>query len=347
MISKISLQNFRNFESKTLEFAETTTVIVGPNAVGKTNLLESVFLLATGKSFKAKVEEEMVKENEDIARVKGKLNDETLLEVMLTRGEINVGDSKYEKAPRKKLMVNGVSKRLIDFAGKLKVVLFAPSDLDLVTESPSIRRKFLDTAISLTDREYHRAVLSYEKGLRQRNKLLYRIREEGLSRSQLLFWDKLLIKNGDYISSKRDEFIRFINSTPSVNSEKFSLIYDKSSISEARIAQYAGEEVAAATTLVGPHRDDFIFIKSDKNLSSYGSRGEQRMGVLWVKLAELFYIEEITNIKPTLLLDDIFSELDHKHRDQVLALASKQQTIITTADPHFIEDIKIEEKIEL
>lgn len=347
MISKIHLSNFRSFENKVAEFAPGITVIVGPNAVGKTNLLESVYLLSTGKSFKAAVGEEMIKENEDIARVKGKLTDETLLEIMLTRGEINIGDSHYEKAPRKKLMVNGVSKRLIDFAGKLKVVLFAPQDLDLVTESPSIRRKFLDTAITLTDREYHRAVLSYEKGLRQRNKLLFRIREEGLSRSQLLFWDKLLIKNGDYISSKREEFIGFINSTPSVNDEKFSLVYDKSSISEARIAQYANEEIAAATTLVGPHRDDFLFEKQGRNLSSYGSRGEQRMGVLWVKLAELFYIEEVTKIKPTLLLDDIFSELDHKHRDQVFELAAKQQTIITTADPHFLEGIKIEKTIEL
>jgi DNA replication and repair protein RecF len=215
--------------------------------------------------------------------------------------------------------------------------------------------------LSQVDREYRRASLSYDKGLRQRNKLLFRIREEGLSRSQLLFWNKLLIKNGDYISQKRAEFVEFANSNPSLDEHKFSLEYDKSAISEARLDQYSSEEIAAATTLVGPHRDDVIFkISSNKNrsrrsggplarreLARYGSRGEQRMGVLWVKLAELSFIEEQVREKPTLLLDDIFSELDHEHRNIVMQASLGQQTIITTADPHYIEGFEKLEKIEL
>src|SRR3990167_9844795 len=124
-----------------------------------------------------------------------------------------------------------------------------------------------------------------------------------------------------------------------MNDQKFRLEYDKSAISEGRLEQYAEEEVAAATTLVGPHRDDFVFqIRSTKsetrNLSTYGSRGEQRMGVLWLKMAELNFIQEKTLERPTLLLDDIFSELDHEHRNVVMDTAKKQQTIITTADEH-------------
>lgn len=251
-------------------------------------------------------------------------------------------------------MAGGVPKRLIDFAGNFKVVLFGPWDLDLVTESPSLRRRFLDSTLSQVDREYRRASLSYEKGLRQRNRLLFRIREEGLSRGQLLFWNQLLIRNGDYISQQREKFIDFANAgnlqSPISN---FQLVYDKSSISPARLEQYAEEEVVAATTLVGPHRDDFVFeihgsqFTDHRSLSSFGSRGEQRMGILWLKLRELAFVEETPlhqgfegQGKPTLLLDDILSELDPPHRDVVLSVIGNQQTIITTADEHFIKGFK-------
>lgn len=338
MIQKIHLQNFRNFSSKTFEFDKKVTVIIGPNAAGKTNLLESIFLLSTGKSFKANLEDEMINQDEKFARVKALVND-LKLEVLLTR----------EIYKRKKILLNGISKRLIDFAGQFKVVLFGPWDMDLVTASPSLRRKFLDTVISQVDREYRRSVLSYEKGLRQRNRILWDIRENPStgSHERLLFWDQLLIKNGDYISQKRQEFINFINSLDNkslVNS--YQLIYDKSAISESRLEDYAREEIAAATTLVGPHRDDFIFQIGKRNLSHYGSRGEQRMGVLWIKLAELAFIKEKTKENPTLLLDDIFSELDHPHRKIVSKVVKNQQTIITAADPHFIIDMKDAKRIE-
>lgn len=360
MISKLALTNFRNFKGKHLTFSEKTTIIIGPNASGKTNILESIFLLSTGKSYRVKVEEEMVNYEKDLARIDGELiisdksTNETQnikLEVILTRGEISIEDAKIEKVARKKLLINGVPKRLIDFAGNLKIVMFSPQDLELVSESPSIRRKYLDMVLSQVSREYRRAIMSYEKGLRQRNKLLFRIREEGLSRSQLLFWDRLLIKNGDYISQKRDAFVNFCNRVGPLNEQKFSVEYDKSAISESRLEQYAAEEVAAATTLVGPHRDDLIFKIHEeegveRDLARYGSRGEQRMGVLWIKMAELKYVEEVTGEIPTLLLDDIFSELDHEHRSVVMDVIKGRQSIITTADEHFVLGFK-GEKISL
>jgi DNA replication and repair protein RecF len=378
MISKIHLQNFRNFKYKTLSFSDKNSIIVGPNASGKTNILESLFLIATGRSFRARLEEEMIGYNAEIARISGRISNNELRtivkntdkhgsfckehnspEVILTRGEIKIGENKFEKAPRKRLLINGVGKHLIDFIGNFRVVLFGPWDLDLVTESPSLRRRFLDTVLSQVDRDYHRASLSYEKGLRQRNRLLWQIREEAsldLGRARLLFWDKLLIKNGDYISKVREEFIDFVNERPNFKGQNFSLEYDKSAISEARLAQYKDEEIAAATTLVGPHRDDFVIrLKTvtskprnrERELARFGSRGEQRMGVLWLKLAELSFIEERTQDKPTLLLDDIFSELDHEHRKIVMQASKGQQTIITTADPHFIKYFKVDSIINL
>ena len=344
MVKSINLTNFRNFKKRGIDFSDKLTVIVGPNAVGKTNILESLFLLSTGKSFRAQVEEEMVNYEAEIGRVKGKL-DKIDLEAVVTRGVLDLGNGSSERIAKKKLSVGGIPKRLIDFAGNFKVVLFGPWDLDLVTESPSLRRRFLDSTLSQVDREYRRAILSYEKGLRQRNRLLFRIREEGLSRGQLLFWNQLLIKNGDYISTKREELIDFINSEGGLNDTKFEISYDKSSISEGRLKQYAEEEIVAATTLVGPHRDDFNFkigIEKIKirDLAIFGSRGEQRMGILWLKLRELAFVEEKTDEKPTLLLDDIFSELDHSHRDVVLSVVRNQQTIITTADEHFIKGFR-------
>lgn len=368
-VKNIKLENFRNFVDKSFSFDDSVNVIIGQNASGKTNILESIFLLSTGKSFKAKLEEEMINYDASLARVRCKVQDDKValdksnnsdflpysgdLEVILTRGQIDIGDRKFEKAPRKKLLVNGVSRRLVDFAGNLKVVLFGPWDMDLVTQSPSVRRKFLDNMLSQVDREYRRSILSYEKGLKQRNRLLLRIREEGLSRSQLLFWDRLLIKNGDYIGRKREEFVEFANRLDAGEMfEGFSLEYDKSAISEARLEQYAQEEILAATTLVGPHRDDILFkVKnrggSKRDLSRFGSRGEQRMAVLWLKLAEFCFIEKFSGEKPVLLLDDIFSELDHTHRKIVFGLLGKAgdylnfslgQSIVTTADKHYVEE---------
>ncbi len=362
MIEKIKLTNFRNFEKKTLEFSKKITIIVGPNGTGKTNILESLFLLSTGKSFKAKLEIEMIRYNESITSITGSTSN-TGLEAKITTGE--------NGWPKKRLLINGVPKRSVDFAGNFKVVLFGPWDMDLVTESPSVRRKFLDTVLSQVDREYRRSILSYEKGLRQRNRLLWSIRETGVSRSQLLFWNQLLIKNGDYISQKREEFITFVNNTNTTNKQSlasqnpgnpmntnFQLEYDRSVISEGRLEQYKDEEIASATTLVGPHRDDFIFLQgitgikgntssTGKELAAYGSRGQQRMGVLWLKLAEMAFVELQSGEKPTLLLDDIFSELDHAHRDLVMKVANNQQTIITTADEHFVEDFKKFDLIKL
>jgi DNA replication and repair protein RecF len=201
------------------------------------------------------------------------------------------------------------------------------------------------------DREYRRNLISYERGLRQRNRLLDLINEGKAHRHQLLFWNQLLIKAGSYITDARAAFINFINSY-NLLTTPYHLIYDKSVISQARLDQYALEEVGAKATLVGPHRDDIQFKIQDtrvpskdeklRDLNKYGSRGEQRLAVLWLKLAEVSFIEEKTGERPILLLDDIFSELDEKHREFVLGIIGKQQTIITTAEEEVLTMLKRE-----
>ncbi|MBI5448941.1 DNA replication and repair protein RecF [Candidatus Gottesmanbacteria bacterium] len=342
-LQSLTLQNFRSYPKKTFAFSSAVTLIVGPNTAGKTNILEAIIFLATGKSFRADQDKEAIGWGEEMARMNAKcqmLNDTCELELVLTSGEVQ-----GVKAPMKKYLVNGVPRRQVDFVGNLRAVLFWPEHLELVTDSPSLRRRYLDSVLVQVDREYRRNLASYERGLRQRNRLLDLINEGNADRRQLLFWNQLLIKAGNYITQKRLEFIDFINSH-NVSGVIYHVEYDKSVISESRLEQYAAEEVAAKATLVGPHRDNFVVakvknqnskIKSEDDeelldLSKYGSRGEQRLAVLWLKLAELSFIEEKTGERPLLLLDDILSELDEKHRDLVLGVIENQQTIITSAE---------------
>ena len=324
LLDKIVLQNFRSYGKAGFEFEKVTTV-VGENGAGKSNLIEAIYLLATGKSFRAEVDYEMVRYEQSNARVKGLVEGEDL-EVLLTDGSM--------QGARKRYFVNGVAKRQIDFVGRLRAVLFGPADMELVTGSPSGRRRYLDMVISQMDREYRRSLISYEKGLRQRNKLLDLIRDGMASRSQLFFWDKLLIKNGQYLTDKRGDFLI-----------KTGFEYDKSEISEARIKQYEMEEVAAGSTLVGPHRDDFVLMFKGRDVSKYGSRGEQRMSVWWLKQCEIKYLGG----DPVLLLDDIFSELDHKHREEVVEYVKKYlgQVILTSADEHLVPIMKETKTIQL
>ncbi len=326
MIKTLNLSNFRNFDKKEIEFGEGVNVINAANASGKTNILESIFMLSLGKSFKTRKIDECIKYGENIGRVSTEG-----LEVVITKDVAGW--------PKKRLLVNGVPRRLVDFSGNIKTVLFAPQDLELITDGPSLRRNFLDNVLCITDREYRRSLLSYEKGIRQRNRLLLQIRDNGASRSGLLFWNQLLIKNGDYISKSREDFINTTNNYQFQIHTNYKLKYDPSAISEGRLEKYKDAEVASATTLVGPHRDDFVFFDGERELASYGSRGEQRMATLWLKLAELAYIEEKTNVKPILLLDDIFSELDHKHREIVMEAVVNHQVIITSADEHNLPEI--------
>ncbi len=333
-LTNISLLHFRSFLKERIEFSSTVTLIIGGNTIGKTNILEAISLCSTGKSFRAKKDSDIVSWGNELARVKAtgtNTQEEFLLELVITVGTVN-----GQKAPSKKYLVNNVSRRQIDFIGNFRSVLFSPTDLELVTDSPTLRREYLNYVLMQVDREYRRNLGSYERALRQRNSLLDRINAGTASRSQLLFWDQLLIKAGSYITDSRKQYIETINSYSFTNLS-YQLVYDPSVISASRLQEYADEEIAAKSTLVGPQRDDFSFLKQSIDIARFGSRGEQRLAVLWLKLAELEYIEKETGERPTLLLDDIFSELDENSRALVLNLTKRQQTIITSAEEGVVQ----------
>ena len=310
ILLNIELVDFRNYTSRSFDFSTGVNVVWGRNASGKTNLLEAIYLLGTGNSFRAKVIDEMVHLSQELGRVRGKLlgEDERDLEVMVTKGMV-VG----VKTLKRKYLVDGTSKRKGDYVGYLPVVVFRPEDMDMLTGGPDLRRSFMDEVLCQVNESFGRSLSVYTQALRRRNKLLDAIREGAVNRYSLTFWDGLLIKHGNVLSSERESLINHINSLWK-RSELFNdlkLVYEKSGISEARLGQYKDEELAAGYTLVGPHKDDFRVLTGDeRDLGVYGSRGEQRMAVLALKLGEIYFGEEKVNDKPLLLLDDIFSELD-------------------------------------
>jgi len=344
VLDQLTLQQFRSYGKQTFTFSPRTTLIVGVNAAGKTNILEAIYFLATGKSFRADEDREVVSWGQEVSRVTCQISSMEHVEKLGIR--ITTGQVQGQKAPLKKYFVNGIARRMIDFVGNLRVVLFWPEHLELITDSPSIRRKYLDSVLVQVDREYRRNLMSYERGLRQRNRLLDLINQGKAHHHQLLFWNQLLIGAGSYLTDKRAEFIEFINNYQ-LSGIRYQIEYDKSVISESRLIQYASEEIAAKATLVGPHRDDMIFKKNEKgwvDVSKYGSRGEQRLAILWLKLAEESFVRGKTGERPLVILDDIFSELDESHRELVFDIIGKQQTIITTAEEEVLTMLKRKNK---
>lgn len=331
LVTSLALSHFRSYVKTTHSFHPQLTLITGPNTAGKTNILEALYLIATGKSFRAERDGDMITWGNNIGRAKLVSGDDSL-EVLLTHGDVD-----GNKTQMKKYKVNGVPRRLLDFLGHFRAVLFWPEDLTIVTDSPSKRRRYLDSILVQTDREYRRNLLSYERGLRQRNKLLDLICEGSATRSQLLFWNQLLIKTGGYITDTRSGYLDFLNAVDST-SYTYRSVYDKSVISESRLLEYKDAEIGARVTLVGPHRDDFaIEIQSSgvdgfRDVGSFGSRGQQRLAVLWLKQAEVLYMTRQAQNRPVLLLDDIFSELDGGHRREVMSLLKVGQTILTSAE---------------
>jgi DNA replication and repair protein RecF len=337
-LQSIHLQNFRSYAKADFTFSPEVTFIVGENTAGKSNLIEAMSYLSSGKSFRADKELQVIKFGTEVARVTGKVTGED--SVTLETVFAFLPSPGREAYFQKRFLVNEVPKRRVDFAGILPSVLFTPEDLEIIIASPSIRRNFFDSVLEQIDRDYRQALLSYTKAIRQRNALLEDVRETGSRNTeQFSYWDDLLIKNGQVITRKREVFVTFLN-TGEKTILPLQVQYEPSRISVERLLQYKDAEVGAGVTLVGPHRDDFHVTipvqKEEKDVRYFGSRGQQRLVVLQLKLLQILYMEQSLGSRPLLLLDDIFSELDSGHINHILEEIPKQQTIITTTHEEFL-----------
>jgi DNA replication and repair protein RecF len=357
ILEKLELTDFRNYETRVFEFSTGVNVVTGKNASGKTNILEAIFLLSTGNSFRARIIDEMIRFGRQLGRVNGALADSSDLEVILTTGEVG-----GQRALKRKYLVDGAPKRKKDFVGLLPAVVFRPEDMDMLTGGSDLRRSFMDDVLSQVSTSYVQSLATYTQALRRRNKLLDAIRDGLVSRYSLAFWDGLLVKHGAALTQERRRLVDYINDLWS-RSELFNhlkIVYDSSVISEARLLQYKDEELAAGYTLVGPHKDDFRVVNGGdpstsaehgtgpgRDLAIYGSRGEQRMAVLALKLGEIYFLEAGGDEKPLLLLDDIFSELDEVHKREVLRVMTGRQVVVTTAMKEDLELFENANVIEL
>jgi DNA replication and repair protein RecF len=336
----------------------------GPNAAGKTSILEAVALLALSRSPRTHSDRELVfwqaehtPETPATARVSGLIarqHGPTRLDVIIQqRGEANTPGS-TGGAATKVLRVDQKPVRASDLLGFLRVVFFAPTDLELLTGAPSERRRWLDAMLSQLDNHYLRMLNQYTKVITQRNALLRQWRERGRTprnaSTELAFWDEQLAHSGAYItiarahaitelgilaqpiytkiSDKTTEF--FIEYMP--NMPLSSLI--EKDVSDQFIAAYRtnhSEDMARGQTSVGPHRDDIQVRDSAMDLGTFGSRGQQRSGVMALKLAEVELMTQRTGERPVLLLDDVLSELDLQRRRHLLEVMSlpDQQTLLT------------------
>ncbi len=345
MIADLRLQHFRSYADSSFEFGSGVNIIVGPNGSGKTNLLEAVLLLCRASSYRA-ADRELIQHDEPWARVEGHVQDQQRVIKLQTQGELI----------KKEYVFGGETLKRLPHARTLPVVIFEPNHLQLLTESPELRRGFLDDVIEQTVPAYGDLRRRYRRTLSQRNSLL----KQHFTADQMFIWNVRLSELGGQIVAHRQAFV-------ANNREQLSVLYQKLANKTADVdltyqatitsSDYSTTMLKALEerlakdrergfTTIGPHRDDLVPLLNGYSLSAAASRGETRTMLLALKLLELQALEQARDTKPILLLDDVFSELDGARRQALTAYLQDHQAFITTTDAdivvqHFLDDCTV------
>ena len=355
-IKSLKLLYFRNYLSTNIDAHPSLNVLVGNNANGKTNIIESIFCLALGKSYRTKSDSECIMFGETATAMSCIVNkNDKDLDIML--GINNKGKS---------AKIAGIKKtKLTDFVGELNVVLFSPEDLQIVKGSPALRREFMNREFYQFSRIYHKYYLMYQHLLKQRNSYLKDMRKNPKDEMSLAYLETLtsqLAKVALYIIKERVSFVQDIskltyknmlnisNGQETLKIKYKSSVLDALNISEINDESFTEEnltkvmmkksfdDIMRGSTKIGPQHDDLEFYINDLDAKMYASQGQQRSIVLSLKLAEINYLKEKTGTYPVLLLDDVLSELDKNRQLKLLdAINENVQTFITTPS---ISDIK-------
>lgn len=369
-LSRLSLNEFRNYKELALDLEPGLFVFHGDNAQGKTNLLEAVSMLAMASSFHASNDREVVNwfAQEHVAHIDGTVKrreDDLRIEIILfdptppvfkTHEQVVRETHLFElpaNAPRKRYKINGAPKKTMEAIGQLRVVLFAPTDLHLVDGAPDERRRFLDRALCQIQPHYCQALMKYRKIVAQRSALLKRIRDQQEDPQMLNYLDEQLTQLANQIIHERQGMIAILNQHANTFQQAISGGREELHISYrpsfkvddawstadapqqyiAQLREARKKEIWQGICLIGPHRDDLEFLVNGVNMLTYGSRGQQRTAALATKLAELAFMRLKTGDEPVLLLDDVFSELDHLRRDYLLSqVMQHDQVFLTSTD---------------
>ncbi|MFT8850047.1 DNA replication/repair protein RecF [Leuconostoc pseudomesenteroides] len=341
-LESLTLKNYRNYGDLTLEFSDGVNVFLGENAQGKTNLLESIYVLALARSHRTSSDKDLIQWSEKEATISGRVK-RAISNTPLSLNFSNKG---------KKARVNHLEQsKLSQYIGQLNVILFAPEDLELVKGAPSVRRRFIDMEFGQMNPLYLYNTTQYKRILKERNAYLKRLQLK--QTTDTVFLDVLseqLVNVGAQILLARESFLKKleqaaqpIHAEISDQRETLHLVYNSSvnfeekddlagvtAAFEAALLKQRAREIMMGSTLLGPHRDDLQFIVNDNNVAVFGSQGQQRTTALAVKLAEIDLMQQETGEYPVLLLDDVLSELDaNRQTHLLLAIQDKVQTFIT------------------
>ena len=350
-INSLKLKNFRNYDSLDIELSKGLNIFIGNNAQGKSNILESIFVLSLTKSYMNVKEQNLIKYNSDFSLIKGSFSYSGInntLEVITTLNG-------------KKLKINGVEiKKYSDYVSRVKVLIFSPYNINFVKEGPNVRRKSINMVISQFSNNYVRLLQNYNAILKKRNQFLKMV--SVLNDSNSIYWEQInnkfcdlavdimlirhnyVVNINKYLKDVYKEITDYDNLEfcyiPSFNTSDFN---DIKNIFKEKLKMLYEREKMYGMTLIGPHRDDFSFLLDGKDLSIYGSQGQIRSAILSLKLSEVFLFKEVDDDYPILLLDDIFSELDVEKRNRLVKyIMDDVQTIITTTDIHMIDKFLVD-----
>ncbi len=323
-IKNIKIKDFRNYDELELEFNNKVNFILGQNAQGKTNLLESLYITSIGKSFRTGRDSEMIGFDKDFAKIYAEISRDGL------DGSVEII---IDRSGKKFVKLDGVKiRKASELLKNVYIVIFSPEDLKIVKDEPERRRKFIDREMCQIRAGYLSDLSDYKRVLKQRNAYL---KGENIDMDMLSIWDVQLASLGTRIIERRRSFIekleeisREIHYKITGGKERLQLKYEPCEFDPDKVR----EDIRNRTTGHGPHRDDFSIIADGIDLRKFGSQGQQRTAALSLKLSEIKIIEEEKREKPILLLDDVLSELDNDRQVYLLNSLGENQMFITTTD---------------
>ena len=332
-IKKIKLNNFRNYQEQEIELDKNINIFYGNNAQGKTNIIESIYLCAIGKSYRTNKDREIIKLNETYSKVDINFNKKD-----------RDGKIKVEISDKKNIYINDIkSKKMSEILGNINIVLFNPDDINTFKEGPSKRRRILDVMISQIRPAYVYNLNMYLKTLEQRNNYLKQIKYENKSEEMLEIWETKLSDYAEIIYNYRKEFaekikekIVDIHKKITDNKEEIKIEYISDFENKEQFLKILEKnrklDIIKGYTGKGIHRDDLKLYINDKDIEIYGSQGQHRSSILSIKLSEFEIIKDEIDESPILLLDDFMSELDKERRENFLEDVKDTQIIITCTD---------------
>ena len=339
-LKRLTVSHYRNLKKHTFYFSPFLTLVVGVNSVGKTNLLEAIYLLLSGHGIKEDKQDELIMTGKKQTIIDGDFVEGDYI----IRVKVVIDNDQFIT---KKNFVNGVERRYFEFSKYVPpVVLFTPQLIESLTTEPSRRRGLFDQMLCTCDIEYKKRLNNYSSAITKRNKLLERFISRETLIQELSFWNTYLVEQATYITEKREELATFYNSLRNVGNFTFRMEYVSNPLTLDRLEETLDEQIRRRSTYIGPQRDDYkIFLNlngkgsQEFDVEIYGSRSQQRLALLWVILSQLQLYKTRLERLPILLLDDIFSELDDINAHLVIDVIKKYQTIITTNNLKIAEDI--------